>query len=536
MKGFLKKYQDPFAVILLWLLIIIIINPIGDFPLNDDWCYGKTVKTLYEDGYLKLYNWGEMTLVGHVYYGYLFTKIFGFSFTVLRYSTLLLAVLSSIGLLKIFRVIELPKTLGLFGVLLCVFNPVFLELSFTYMTDIPFYTLSVFVYYFFIKHIKTKVSKYLFFAFMFCVLAYTIRQLAIVYPLSFMLYSIAVGPFKLRPILKSILPFLLFFIFALLFDFTLSYFEISQERYNSKFYLLLNKLFHFNKSQLIYSTCLTLTSLAYLGFFLSPVLFFRLKTLPKNYIRIFVPIYTITSFYILYSYNYILPSLDNIWIDFGVGPFTLYYEDAHFTQTPKPLVSAYLYYILTLVGVIASSVILHDIYKTIRNLKQKVESNSIQTFTLVFAIVYVFPFLLVGVYDRYLLILYPLTIVFVLNNFKQNINTKNKIYAVPFLGLLMWFSVSATHDYLSWNRARWEVLNTLIDKGVPTHKIYGGVEFITWYHYSDENKRFWEEVKPVYALVANKTINYNIVQTIKYSRWLPGKGELYLIYNKHLDH
>jgi hypothetical protein len=103
MISFLQKQRYQIGLLLFWVLLILIINPIGDFPLNDDWCYGKSVKTLYEEGYLKLYNWGEMTLVGHVFYGYLFTKVFGFSFTVLRCSTLLLAVLSSIGLFKIFR-------------------------------------------------------------------------------------------------------------------------------------------------------------------------------------------------------------------------------------------------------------------------------------------------------------------------------------------------------------------------------------------------------------------------------------------------
>ncbi|MFT5251162.1 MAG: hypothetical protein ACI87N_000134 [Flavobacteriales bacterium] len=535
MISFLQKQRYQIGLLLFWVLLILIINPIGDFPLNDDWCYGKSVKTLYEEGYLKLYNWGEMTLVGHVFYGYLFTKVFGFSFTVLRCSTLLLAVLSSIGLFKIFRLVECSNGISVFGVLLCILNPVFLELSFTYMTDISFYTATIFLYYFYIKHIKTNTKKYLVYALIVCAMAYSIRQLAIVYPLSFMLYSIAVGPFKLKPILKSTVSFSVFLLFALLFDFTLSYFHISQERYNSKFYLLIDKLFHFDKSQLIYTTCLALTSLAYLGFFLSPILFFRLKSLPKNYIRIFIPIYTLISFGILYRYNYILPSLDNIWIDFGVGPFTLYYKEAHFTKTPEPLVSIYIYYLITLIGILASSVILYYCYKIIYDFKHKSQSKNVKTFTFVFAILYLLPFLIVGIYDRYLLILYPLAVILVLYRFKDRIPAINKFYAVSFLGILMWFSVSATHDYLSWNRARWQVLNALIDKGVPTHKIYGGAEFITWYHFKDENKNFWEDVKPVYALVAKKKIGHNIIETVQYSRWLFGKGELYLIYNKQLD-
>ena len=87
---------------LLWFVVIALINPVGDFPLNDDWCYAKSVKNYIETGELILYNWGEMTLVGQVFYGIIFSKLFGFSFTVLRISTLLFAISSSLILYKLF--------------------------------------------------------------------------------------------------------------------------------------------------------------------------------------------------------------------------------------------------------------------------------------------------------------------------------------------------------------------------------------------------------------------------------------------------
>ncbi|MFT5213749.1 MAG: hypothetical protein ACI9WV_001473 [Patiriisocius sp.] len=33
---FLKKYEDQLWLLALWVLIIFIINPLGDFSLNDD--------------------------------------------------------------------------------------------------------------------------------------------------------------------------------------------------------------------------------------------------------------------------------------------------------------------------------------------------------------------------------------------------------------------------------------------------------------------------------------------------------------------
>jgi hypothetical protein len=38
------------------------------------------------------------------------------------------------------------------------------------------------------------------------------------------------------------------------------------------------------------------------------------------------------------------------------------------------------------------------------------------------------------------------------------------------------FSIAATHDYLSWNRVRWEALNNLMETTqTPPEKIYGGL-------------------------------------------------------------
>ena len=96
----MKRLKTSFpylGISLVWVLTILIVNPLGDFPLNDDWSYAKSVKTLFDTGQLKLYNWGEMTLVAHVYFGFFFTKVFGFSFTVLRFSTSLSGLLSIWG-------------------------------------------------------------------------------------------------------------------------------------------------------------------------------------------------------------------------------------------------------------------------------------------------------------------------------------------------------------------------------------------------------------------------------------------------------
>jgi len=75
------------VLIALWVTITILVNPIGDFPLNDDWAYGYSVKVLLEKGDFQLSGWAAPNLFSQVLWGALFCLPFGFSFTALRFST-----------------------------------------------------------------------------------------------------------------------------------------------------------------------------------------------------------------------------------------------------------------------------------------------------------------------------------------------------------------------------------------------------------------------------------------------------------------
>jgi hypothetical protein len=39
------------AITVGWIAMIALANPIGDFPLNDDWIYAGSVKSMVEQGY-----------------------------------------------------------------------------------------------------------------------------------------------------------------------------------------------------------------------------------------------------------------------------------------------------------------------------------------------------------------------------------------------------------------------------------------------------------------------------------------------------
>jgi len=529
MINFLKKYQDQLGLLLLWLLIIVIINPIGDFPLNDDWCYGKSVKTLTDDGYLKLYNWGEMTLVGHVYWGFLFTKVFGFSFTVLRWSTLVLGFATILGIYELCKLANVSRWMTLFGTVLCMLNPIFLSLSFSFMTDIPFYCVTIWAFYFFAKALQTNRWQPICWAIFFCFWAFTIRQLAWVFPIVFLLTVVLTKKRTVKNLAKAITPVLALIIFSLLFSYIMESNDLLQERYNSKFGLLLENIKNVDKNLIILTFSYFFRCLAYIGFLLAPIHIFYINRYKFKGYKIWTVVWTILVTAILIKIGKVLPSLDNIWIDFGVGPTTLADHAGNFTTSPSPRAPELFWQIITAIGVFSSVALIFHIRMLVISVFKKRKISSLNILSFVFYVVYLTPFLIVGVYDRYLLPLFPIAIVFLASNSTKVPKKRYQYVTYSFLGLITLFSVCATHDYLSWNRTRWNALNELVDSGVPKNEIQGGVEYVTWNFFSEEKEKWWESVTPKYTLVFKPSETDEVVKQYEYSRWLPGDGVMFLV-------
>lgn len=528
------KNKDEICLSLLWLFIIIIVNPVGDFPLNDDWCYAKSVKTLMEDGYLKLYNWGEMTLVAHVYWGYFFTSFFSFSFTVLRWSTLLLGGASIIGIYRLCKEMKTSRWIGIICALLCMVNPIFMGLSFSFMTDVPFYCITIWTFYFFIKALHTNDWLFLILAILFCCWAFLIRQIALVFPLAWM-FSVLLTQKRTKTIvLKSLIPIFILAILYFGYTYVMKSEGILQERYNNKLYLLFSMIKEITVKRLINIFGYFFLSIAYIGFLLAPIHLFHLNKINYRKLRIWIVLFVLLITVILIYTGKAIPSLDNIWIDFGIGPTTLSDFSGNFTETPSPNAPKILWWFITLIGVLSSVVLLFkfkDIFQKFIN-RSKIDNSAVFSF-LYFAI-YATPFLIVGFYDRYLLALLPAVIIILCVQYNKEPSRHFKRFSLLFVFVMGTFSVCATHDYLSWNRTRWEVISQLKESGVRLDYIGGGVEYSTWYFFSEEDDRWWEKVVPVYDLVFHPEDNDKVIDTYPYKRWLPGEGKIYLIYNSDI--
>lgn len=120
------------------------VNPFVNLPFDDDWSYSFTVRQLLSTGHITYNGWSAPILVTHALWGAMFCKMFGYSFIVLRFSTLPLDIGVAVFAYLLARSADLrPAPAMCLSLMVCI-SPLFLPLALSFMTDVPglFYTLA----------------------------------------------------------------------------------------------------------------------------------------------------------------------------------------------------------------------------------------------------------------------------------------------------------------------------------------------------------------------------------------------------------
>lgn len=140
----LAGLAKPRSARLLWLIVIgcylainfLVISPQGNFPLNDDWVYGYGVRSLLEHGKIEMPSSFSTAFI-HVGLGALVCKVFGFSYTVLHWSTAILSVVAVFSLYLALREAQVKRSIAGFATFLFASNPLIVNLCFSFMSDMP---------------------------------------------------------------------------------------------------------------------------------------------------------------------------------------------------------------------------------------------------------------------------------------------------------------------------------------------------------------------------------------------------------------
>lgn len=124
--------------------------------MGDDFAYIWSAKVLAETGHVVYVGWAAMMLAWQLYLGALFIKLFGFSFTVVRASVVLVSLMSTAILHRIFIRMGLGDWNASVATLSIVLSPLFLPLATTFMSDVPGMMAVLVCLYFCLRAIQTQ--------------------------------------------------------------------------------------------------------------------------------------------------------------------------------------------------------------------------------------------------------------------------------------------------------------------------------------------------------------------------------------------
>jgi 4-amino-4-deoxy-L-arabinose transferase-like glycosyltransferase len=526
----------------LWIVMIALVNPVGDFPLNDDWIFARGVKSIVETGRFELPTPSIPNLLAQAYWGALFCLPFGFSFTALRFSTLTLGAAGIFALYLLLREIGSNRQTAFVGGLTLAVNPLYFDLANSFMTDVPCLMLVTTALWLFVRGVRREEVASLVAAILIALLAILVRQVVLFLLLAFACAYIMRKGATWKTLAVAILPLLVgaglhFFYRRWLMETGRMTHEITT----------IHDLVDIRHGRSIGEFLQVVTgALPYFGFFVAPFLtsvaFTRPRANSRN--RLLCLLVVALAALILAATHFMhatMPEFGNILIGSGLGPLTLP-DTFRFGQNYPtiPAAMADFWIAMTIVGALGTAVI--AIYFTdaaarvSRGLWQRRwRCNTwLETLTVALLGSYWSLLLMLGlanraVYDRYILMFLPAVLMLAVTSESCSGSTPlwrwRSVLPLALFVVYAAFSVAATHDYLAWHRTRWMATRALMDAGVSPGQIDGGYEFNGWYrmdpnYHNVSNMAHSRVDDDEYIIASGPLSGYQELQRFGFRRWL----------------
>lgn len=535
-----------------WLVAWFLADPRGEFPLNDDWAYAIPVQRLLDEGRLELTDWGGMTLVFHVAWGAIFCLPLGFSFLALRVATLAMALVGIMAFYGVLREACFRSGPALIATATLAFNPLFFHLSHTYMTDVSFCGIVLLSVYLWLRWIRSPTARLLALSLTAMILATLIRQVGVAIGLAAAVSCLLrLGVSRQSVGMAALLacgPMVALFVYYEAAEATIGLplqYVATQEQ-------LLEPLdrgaVEAVKVFLPRAVWRGMGSYVYLGLFCLPLALSSGALSRVTYctpverrilwvaaaIGVAVLAVALLSVRHFPHFGGALPG-GNIVIESGLGPATLSGSEA-LLGAPKPLGLA-----LTLLGALGGIWVTQRLLVGFWRAGRWVAGRSVPddtrfvapwlfAFGGLAAFLLLAPLLLAWVYfDRYLLTSLPfIVLVCAVPEAWQVRKRAHMAAAWSVISIAALTDLTGTHDYFSWNRARWAILDSLQGQGVEFPAVDGGYEFNMWHRYRlgiPDLPRSDELVISFEVLTG-----YRVADEVSYRRLLPpGEGQVYLL-------
>ena len=128
-------------------LCVLAARPRLEMGFWDDFSYIWTARAMADTGRIVYNGWATAMLGWQIYLGALFIKLFGFSFTAVRASVLIVGMATAALMQRLFVRLGVNEWNSTLATLTLTISPLFLPLTFSFMTDVPgFFAILVCLY------------------------------------------------------------------------------------------------------------------------------------------------------------------------------------------------------------------------------------------------------------------------------------------------------------------------------------------------------------------------------------------------------
>lgn len=530
-----------------WMLMAALIDPTGDFPLNDDWVYALSVKSILEAGRFDLFDWALATALPQAYWGALFCSFSGFSFTALRVSTLVLGLGGVLATYALMRELSVTPRMALLGAVTVAVNPLYYSLSNSFMTDVPFYFFSVASISMLARGFRGHETIWFSLGVLLSLAAILTRQLGFVIPVGFAAAYLWTRPASLRTLIIALMPLLIGVVLFLALHQWLSMNGRADLYAPSTLHGIYWKVMRDPTAFVGDVAWRLFIVLAYTGLFVLPsalVTFSadQLRMTPEARIRVVLRtliLIALLSVVVLLKQKQ-MPFGYNVLSSFGIGPLTL--RDTYILKQnvpPHPLWLTHAWTAVTCLAILGTALLLGRAWDVTVTTFQKrrahgrggLRATPVFLGTTVGTYIALITVATSALFDRYILFCIPFGLVAssvrssVFDS--QGVNSGARRSAWALAALYALFSIAAMHDYMAWNSKRWEALGWLTENnGISPTVIDGGFEFNGWNLHkpggpaSKDGKSWWWVDDDKYIVASGPIDGYEELASFPFWRWL----------------
>lgn len=537
-----------------WMAMAALVGPIADFPLNDDWIYAGSAKSIVEHGYFWIPGPSIPNLLPQAYWGALFCLPFGFSFTALRISTLVLGLGGLLALYALIRRLGGEPRLALLGTAVLAVNPLWFNLANVFMTDVPFLAVTIMALLGLVWGEDRRSPWAMLPGIALAFVAILIRQTGLFLLLGYAIACLVRHGFRFAALWRGGVPLLLGFAMHAGFQHWLTSTGRAPDVVLGDVHALVPaSIGAFAEA----ATRSTIVTMPYLGAFVFPFLILTRRVTPKGVTprQERLAHLGLTGLAIVFLAWVVwkddgMPVVHNLMYGAGIGPLTL--RDTLRSHIHEPVVTPLmsgLWLVATGIGV-AGAFLLADRLVRGAVLAWIAGGRAAWLFalTVVTAATYWAGILLLfywdhQFFDRYILGLVPFAMIAVMATPGIRLADDLRPWrtTIALVCVLVWgaFAVAGTHDYIAWNRARWRALDDLLlTQGVAPDQIDGGYEFNGWMQHDPRYKPrerveyWWGDAGEAYVIAFGPIASYREIARYPVARWLPSTEAAILVLKK----